>query len=309
MGAFRRRFAAMLLLGLAPLAAQADGIEGLVLDGDGQGERGRISLGFQSVHTDGSVDGSGNPGPGVRTDTRNLLLAIDYRLAEKWSLHLSIPFINKRSLGDPGLHNVRFLAVPRESAFIDDGDWHGAWQDWQLGLSYHTHWHGLKVQPHAVLTWPSHDYVFFASAAPGRHLRKLRVGTDVGRRFGQGNVHWSLGYSYEFVEKVLGYDLDKHHYRASLRWDVSPTWALHGFANARYSQGIKPTDLAGRVPWSELWYQHDRLLRHNYVLAGVGATWRVNDDWSLSASSAWPVQSDSMHRVRHAWDLQLSRRF
>lgn len=303
------RVAAALMLGLTPALALADGIESL-LSGDGEeGERGRISIGFQSVHTDGSVDGSGNPGPGVRTDTRNVLLALDYRLAEHWSLHLSIPFINKRSLDDPGLHNVRFLAVPQESAFIDDGDWHGAWQDWQLGLSYHGHWRGLKVQPHAVLTWPSHDYVFFASAAPGRYLRKLRLGADVGRRFGQGNVHWSLGYSYEFVEKVLDYDLDKHHYRAALRWDVSPTWSLHAFANARYSQGIKPADLAGRVPWSELWYQHDRLLQHNYILAGIGASWRVNDDWSVSASSAWPVEADSMHRVRHAWDLQLSRRF
>ncbi|ODS64517.1 MAG: hypothetical protein ABS41_02135 [Arenimonas sp. SCN 70-307] len=297
------------LAALLPTLACADGVDLLELSPDEPAARGRISVGFQSIRTDGNVDGSGNATPGVSTDTRNLLLSLDYRLAERWSLQLSIPFVDKRSVGDPGVHNVAFLAQPRQSAFIDDGDWHGAWQDWQLGVTHHGHWRGLKLQPHAVLTWPSHDYVFFASAAPGRRLRSLRLGADIGRRFGRSNLHWSLGYGYEFVEEVLDYDLDRQHYRASLRWDVSPSWSLSLFSNARQSQGIKPSDLAGRVPWSELWYQHDRLLRHNYVLAGIGAGWRINDDWSVSGSSAWPVEADSMHRIRHAWELQLSRSF
>jgi hypothetical protein len=122
-------------------------------------------------------------------------------------------------------------------------------------------------------------------------------------------VHWSAGYSYEFVEEVMGRDLDRQHYRLSTHWDVSPSWSLTAFANARYAEGIEPTDLAGQVPRSELWYQHDRLLKQNFLLAGIGATWRVNDRWALSGSTAWPLEAESMHRIRHAWDLQLSRSF
>lgn len=299
-------------LSLAPAAACADESGSisldLGLDADTH-KRGRISIGLQSIHTDGNVDGSGNPVPGVSTDTRNLLLALDYRLTGRWWLHVSMPYVVKRSLNDPGLHNVRFLAQPRDSNFIDDGDWHGAWQDWQVGVNYDGHWRGLAVRPHAILTWPSHDYVFFASAAPGRYLKSLRLGADIGRRFGQSNVHWSVGYSYEFVEEVLDRDLDRQHYRLAARWDVSPAWSVSAFANARYSNGIRPSDLAGKVPFSELWYQHDRLLRQNYVLGGLGATWRMNDDWAVSLASAWPIESDSMHRIRQAWDLQLSRSF
>ena len=292
-----------------PGRAGAAGLDGLDFDtpSGAEGDRGRVTVGFQSVYTDGGVDGDGDAGPGVRTDTRNLLLALDYRFAEHWSVHLSLPYIVKRSLGDPGLHDPARLAAPYDGEFLDDGDWHGAWQDWQLGVTYLGHWHGFDVRPHAVLTWPSHDYTYFASAAPGRHLRKLRVGADVSRRFGRTNLHWSAGYSYEFVEEVLGRNLDKHHYRLSTRWDLSPAWSLDAFANARYSNGITPADLAGQVPRSELWHHHDQLLRHNYVLAGLGASWRFADRWALSASSAWPVRADRMPRVRHAWDLQLSR--
>lgn len=303
--------AAAVLLALAPTTAWADGLVGLDLDepSGATGDRTRITIGFQSVHSDGNVDGDGNPRPGVKTDTRNLLLAIDHRFADNWSLHVSLPYILKRSVGDPGLHNTRFLTVPRDANFLDDGDYHGAWQDWQFGVTYHGAWKGLDVRPHAVLTWPSHDYTFFASAAPGRYLRRLQLGADVSRRFGRSNVHWSAGYSYEFVEQVLGRNLDKHHYRLSTHWDVSPTWSLTAFSNARYSNGIEISELAGKVPRSELWYQHDRMAKHNYVLAGVGATWHFRDRWTLSTSSAWPVRADSMHRVRKAWDLQVSRSF
>ena len=304
-----RRCAA--LLALAPAVAAADGLVGLDLDepSGADGDRTRITVGFQTGHSDGNVDGDGNPGPGAKTDTRTALLAIDHRFADKWSLHVSLPYVVKRAVGDPGVHNAQFLVEPHDSAFIDDGDYHGAWQDWQVGVTYHTDWNGLAIRPHAVLTWPSHDYVFFAGAAPGRYLRRLRVGADLSRRFGRSNVHWSAGYSYEFVEEVLGRNLDKHHYRLSAHWDVSPSWSLNAFGNARYSNGLEPAELAGKVPWSELWYQHDRLLKQNYALAGVGATWRFRDRWALSASTAWPVRAEGMHRIRQAWDFQLSRSF
>ena len=300
-----------MLLALAPVTAWADGLVGLDLNGPSgaAGNRTRITIGFQSAHSDGNVDAQGKAGPGAKTDTRNLLLAIDHRFADKWSLQASLPYILKRSVGDPGLHNTRFLTVPRDADFLDDGDYHGAWQDWEVGVTYHGAWRGLDVRPHAVLTWPSHDYTFFASAAPGRYVRKLRLGADVSRRFGRSNVHWSAGYSYEFVEHVLGRNLDKRHYRLSAHWDVSPTWSLNAFTNARYSNGIEKSDLAGQVPRSELWYQHDRMLTQNYVLAGVGATWRFRDRWALAASTAWPVKVETMHRIRNAWDLQVSRSF
>lgn len=303
--------AAALLLAFAPAAAWCDDLAGLNLDQPSgtAGNRTQLTIGFQASHSDGNVDADGKASPGAKTDTRTLLLSLDHRFADHWSLQVSLPYVLKRSVDDPGLHNTRFLTVPRESQFIDDGDYHGAWQDWQVGVTYHGAWKGLDVRPHAVLTWPSHEYVFFASAGPGRYLRRLRLGADVSRRFGSSNLHWSAGYSYELVEKVLGYNLNKNHYRLSARWDVSPTWSLAAFGTARYSNGIERKDLAGQVPRTELWFQHDRLTTQNYVLAGVGATWRFRERWALSASTAVPVRAESMHRVQNTWDLQVSRSF
>lgn len=277
--------------------------------------RGRIGLGFQSVHTRGSLDTRGDPSPFLRdleTDIRSLTLSVDYRASERWSLHASLPYIRKRAVNDPGAHDPTRLAPPRpESEFLDDGRYHGTWQDWQVGATYHTRIGGFDVRPHAVLTYPSRDYVFFASAAAGQRLKRLRLGFDASRRLGRTNFHYSAGYSYELVEEVLGVHLDRHHLRLSGRYDFSPQWSANLFVAGRDAHGIDPSiNLpAERIRGSELWYQHDRLLPHNYALAGVGATWRVSDLWSLSASTSRMVWGDSIHDIRYAHELQVTRGF
>lgn len=296
---------------LAPAAALADELTSLHLhDFDQERNRGRITLGFQNVHTDGGLDGAGNPGPGAQTDTYSMMLGLDYRFADRWMAHAAIPFIRKRAVNDPGAHNPDRLIEPRpESRFLDDGRYHGAWQDWQLGVSHHAHLAGFGVRSHAVLTWPSHDYTFFASAAVGQRLKRLRIGADASRRLARSNFHYSLGYSYEFVEKVMGENLDKHHYRLSGRYDFSPEWSAVAFVNARRGNGLEPADFFGQPIVTERWYQHDRLLRHNFTLGGVGATWRFDDRWSASLSTARLIRGDSMHRIRYAHDLQIARDF
>lgn len=276
--------------------------------------RGWISLGFQAVHTRGSLDGSGGDLPFLRdlqTDSRSLTLSVDYRLDERWSVNAALPYIRKRAVNDRGFHNPARLAVPRpDSKFLDDGDYHGTWQDWQLGVTYHTDFAGFDVRPHAVLTYPSRDYTFFASAAAGQRLGRLRLGFDISRRLGSSNFHYSAGYSYELVEKVLGNNLDKQHLRLSGRYDVSPQLSASVFAVGRRGRGLDPAIfLRESRLGSELWYQHDRLLRHNYGLAGIGVAWRFNDVWSISGSTSRMVWGDSIHDIKYAHEMQVTRGF
>lgn len=291
-------------------AARADGPDWWLDIGEPgeSGQDGRVTLSYQYVLTDGGVDGEGNPTPGVETNTHSLTVGLDWRLAGAWWLHVQLPYVMKRSLGDPGLHDPARLFEPRDGEFLDDGDYHGHFQDWQLGISYTGHWRGWDVRPHAVLTVPSNNYPFFASAAPGQRLTRLRIGADASHRLGASNFHITGGYSYEFVEEVMGQDLDKHHFRGALHWDATPTWSFSVFADGRQGEGIESADLRGQL-FTETWYHHDQMLEHNYVFAGLGAAWTFADRWTVSGSAAWPVQNESMHRLRHAWDIALSRSF
>lgn len=318
-----RRVAVALAVALAGLAGgcgSARGETGVagggsVLDlGSPEPTRGWMTVGFQMVRTEGSLDGGGDDLPFLRnlaTDTRSLMLAIDYRVSARWTLHASLPYIRKRARNDPGSHDPTALNPPRPaSEFIDDGSYHGTWQDWQLGATYHTALAGFDLRPHAVVTYPSSDYVFFASAAAGQRLARLRLGFDASRRWGASNFHYSGGYSYELVERVLGYNLDKHHLRLSGRYDFSPSLSANVFVNGRRGHGGQPSDFfADRPQGNERWYQHDRLLRQNFALAGLGATWQLDQRWALAASRSWMVWGDSIHDTDYAYEVLLRRGF
>lgn len=177
------------------------------------------------------------------------------------------------------------------------------------------------IAAHLALTYPSHDYIFFASAPVGQGLKKLRIGADVSRRLGRSNLHYSLGYSYEFVERIRdipvggvqqgNINADNQYLRLSVRYDFSPRLSARVFANRRTGKGLDNNDVNRIDPAhvSELWYQHDRLLQYNYAIAGLGSTWRFNEQWSVSASAATMVWVRVNHDMKYAYELQLLRDF
>ena len=284
---------------------------------------GHISIGLQGARTQGLVTGTGQVfNEALTTDVRSMTLGIEYWLGEQWSLHASLPFISKRALNDPGLHDQNRLIVPHpESTFIDDGQYHSAWQDWQLGLAFHTSLGKFDIASHAVFTYPSHDYIFFASAPVGQGLKKLRIGADVSQRIGQSNFHYSAGYSYEFVERIKdipvggvqygNINTDNQYLRLSAWYDFSPQLSVSVFGNRRTGNGLVNSEVRSIDPFlrTELWYQHDRLLQYNYAIVGIGSTWDFNETWSVSASAATMVWVRVNHDMKYAYELRLLRKF
>ena len=322
--ALRRGALAMSFLYLVAGSAHAnDGWSFDVPGGESDAGHGHVSIGFQGAHTAGLVSGTGDHfNKFLTTDVRSMTLGIEYWIGEQWSVHASLPFISKRSLHDIGLHDQNRLIVPHpESDFIDDGHYHSAWQDWQLGLTHHTSVGVFDIASHAVLTYPSHDYIFFASAPVGQGLKKLRIGADVSQRLGQSNFHYSAGYSYEFVERIEDIQVkgvqygninaDNQYVRLSAWYDFSPQLSVRAFANRRTGKGLTNVDVnrIDRAQRSELWYQHDRLLQYNYAIAGLGSTWRFNEKWSVSASAATMVWVRVNHNMKYAYEIQLLRNF
>jgi hypothetical protein len=289
--------------------ARADGDEFDPGSDAAGGQRGTLSLAYQNLHSSGLLLQDGINNHGAITDTQSLRLSIDYRLDGGWELHAVLPYISKRSRHDNGSHNPLNLIEPHpESQFLDDGDYHGTLQDVQLGVSRHLELGHYRVEPHAMLTWPSHDYTFFANAAVGQHLRKLKLGADVTRQLADSNFYWSAGYDYEFVEKVMDIGINKQHARLAAGYYFSPTWSGRAFVTMRRSQG-RDANFFSPANRDEYWYRHDQLSRHNYAIAGFGATWRINDRYALSGTVGRMVWGRTVHELKRAYELELSRSF
>jgi len=59
----------------------------------------------------------------------------------------------------------------------------------------------------------------------------------------------------------------------------------------------------------EMWYQHDRLVKHNFTNVGLGADLRLNDRYRLSTSVLTMLRATQIHDVEYAISLTLSRSF
>ena len=71
---------------------------------------------------------------------------------------------------------------PSTAVAVDNGDFHGGFQDFRLNVRYALTRRALKITPLFQVTLPSHDYPTFGHAAIGFDEHEYRVGVNVGRR-------------------------------------------------------------------------------------------------------------------------------
>lgn len=275
----------------------------------GEESRGSITIGYQMQHTKGLILDNGDIRGATTTDAHIMFVAVDYMLNDRWQAHAELPFIRKRSSGGPGAHDPSILAIPHpEAEFLDDGNYHGAWQDWVLGVSYHTNWGRLRVEPHVIAQIPSHDYSHFANAGIGQNLWRVKLGANFTHRLESSNFYYTFGYSYEVWEKVLGTSLDKQHLRGSAGYFFNPQIAGWVFANVRHGQGLNSIEI-GNDRTTEIFYQHDRLSEHNFAIAGIGSSYRLNDNYSISLTAGRMLWGRNVHDLKYAYDVALLRNF
>ena len=58
-----------------------------------------------------------------------------------------------------------------------------------------------------------------------------------------------------------------------------------------------------------MWYQHDRLVKHNYANAGVGLDWTFNEKYDLSAAVFTQIWAEQVHTMDYSFAVSLSRSY
>ena len=60
---------------------------------------------------------------------------------------------------------------------------------------------------------------------------------------------------------------------------------------------------------TDLWYKHDRLVKHSYVNAGVGLDVKLSPVYGLSISVMRMIHADQVHIMKYAASVTVSRNF
>jgi hypothetical protein len=292
---------------------------------------GAVGVAYQYAVDHTHLDGNGDDFSPGNMASHSLQLRVDYGLTDRLALHVAAPWISKRYVG-PGPHNPdpfepHALAAPRrigpahdggheeDIAFLDDGDWHGGWQD--LGIGLRLRWIEPRpgkpwtVTPFATYAWPSHDYTYFAHAAIGSRQKRLAIGATAGRQFGPRfqNLFFQGTYSYTHVEEVLGIRPNYSSLNLDVGYHFTPRF------NARLQVMLRKTHGGLDIPFdfpdrtSELFLHHDQIQRVDYANWGVGASWQFGRRYSLSASWYTTAWGENGHKVHNGVGLGITRTF
>lgn len=240
-------------------------------------------------------------------DSHVMLVDVTYGLTDRIAVDFSVPFVSSRYVGP----------VPHPGSAYDNGSFHGAWSDLRFAVRYNLTRAGAVITPYIGTTVPSHDYVFFAHAAPGQRLNELQVGAYAAKLLDRGipGLFVSGRYSYGFVEKVL----DISHNRSSADFEVgyfiSPSLRAFAMTSGQYSHGGIDFPLGGTPALPPVYRPvHDQIQRVHYLKAGAGLSFSVSDSLDVFGSFARQVAGRNGHNMDRAvtvgasWGFSVGKR-
>jgi hypothetical protein len=245
----------------------------------------------------------------------NLLVDVTYGVTDRIAVSVGIPWIASKYTGTTphplvdasGAVPVLYGANP-----IDDGSYHQTFQDFRFDVRYNLTKRGLVLTPFVGSILPSHDYTYFAHAAPGRHLKELQLGMSAARLldavvpglFVQGR------YSYGFTERILDIPHNRSNVELEVGYFVTPKLRLLSLNTGQITHGGIDLTLNTRVDLGPLLFSHhDQIDRINTLNVGGGAAYSVTDKVDVFGSLLHTVAERNGHAIAYGLTLGLSWSF
>jgi len=278
---------------------------------------GSTSIVYYDTYANGFWLTSNNRAPIGGIHNQGLGFEASYNIGNNWTIYGAIDYFNKKYDGPapdcpttapPQCANQPPLPVQHpEAQFVDDGSYHGTWQDITLGISPRFDLGGYILTPSATATIPSHDYPIYGFAAPGQRLYQLLLGATLAHQFDFTNFYYKVGYGYAFSQHVYGIDTGYQRYDGELGWFVNEKFSMRGFVTGRSGFGINAR--GARVPAGFDPYHKAQAAQHDYRAWGFGADYGFAGRYLVSASVQRLFWGDTVDNFRYALEARLTRNF
>lgn len=250
---------------------------------------GSVSITYQNVNSTGHFLEDGTELPAYQNKANDFIFSVDYGLTDRLALDVSLPYMITKYTGKEEPVNL-----PRN--VLDDGTYHGTFQDFQFGLHYNLVRKPLAVSPFFTVVLPSHNYDAIGESAPGGNLRGFVSGVYAGRllnpvlprTFVQGM------YSYSVSEKIAGISLNRSNTELTVGHFITPTLSANFLWRGQWMHGgLNFSDLYQSS--SEVFLQGDRITRQNYHHLGGGAGLTLTESVSANFSYVKFVSGRNAH--------------
>ena len=264
------------------------------------------------------------------TDSQVAVLSGDYSFDDRWTVFAALPYVRKRFNsevpwgGDPHNPNDPYWVdfVPPDKRFWDDEKYHGAFQDFSIGVSYRVDKGPWTLYPYIGYGVPASNYPFFAKAAIGKNLWTVPVGMSFSFLPYFSDWHFGGSAAYVFSEEPLGIDVDYWLVDLSAGYWFKDNLSIEAFLSLKYVRDgislLSPDFLSDDATFppvypddfdTETWWQHDRLVGNRNLNLGFGFDYFFSRNWKASGSAYRSVWTDESNEVDYAFTLGLTRFF
>jgi hypothetical protein len=222
----------------------------------------------------------------------------DLSLTDKLAVSVSMPFIAGKYVG-PFPHML-VRGDPSTAVALDDGTYHGGFQDFRFNVRYALSQRALKIAPFFQAAIPSHAYPTLGHAATGFDEKEYRVGVSVGRRldpilpkaFVQGQyafgmtpvVAANIAPKRSYAELQFGYLLNR---RITLQGSSVLTWSHTGID---FDYNLFPNNLT-----DEQYLNHDRIARGKLLDTSGSIAYQVNRSTNFFVSVGHSFYGTNAH--------------
>jgi hypothetical protein len=271
--------------------------------------QGTVSVTYQNYYVKGHWVGP----QGVKTDnggthSKSLAAQADLGLPGSFGLTVGLPFIASKYTGS----SVYFVNGQKTTPGpLDDGFYHGAFQDLRVEGRRMIEFGRVAVAPLAGITIPTHEYVTQGEAVPGRHRTEFQIGASAGIDVSRWFPSWlPLNYvhgHYDLAaaEKIDGLAAVRSHIDVETGAGVTRRLGLNGLASWQIrNKGPTQQELIDHG-----WTTHDRFVVSNYFNLGGGVTFRLRPSTELSGTWVSAIDGSFGAHIAHLLAISLTREF
>jgi hypothetical protein len=254
---------------------------------------------FSAKHYLGVVNYAGTLDVGhIRSNT--IGMALGYGVTDRFELDVAIPYVVSKYWAPPPAPNTAHDPI------ADDGHYHGTFQDFRFGAVYQLFNNGtVALAPFFTAVIPSHDYTYFAHAAAGKDLHQYLLGFSLGGRLDRlvPGSYAQVVYDYAFVEKVLGFNINRSDFAFEMGYFVTPSLSARFLGVGYYMHGgleyTSPAEIYNpSLPnGGPLYMHHDQIGKSQEVNLGGGLSYVLSGSTEIYASYIRSVYGRDAHKV------------
>jgi len=249
------------------------------------------------------------------TTSRSMMLDVTYGVTDKLAISLGIPWVSSKYVG-PTPHPNADLSGPTPVFYgateLDDGNYHGSWQDVRFDVRYNLTKKGVVLTPFIGTSVPSRDYIWLAHAAPGTRQKQLQIGIAGAKMLDTvvPGLFFQARYAYGITEKVLDISNNRSSAGVEIGYFLTPKLRVMALGAGQLSHGGIDMIANARVRLPpEQFLNHDRITRINFLNLGGGISYSLTERVDVFGSMVRTVAARNGHLIDRGLSMGLSWSF